>query len=119
MSNTLTPNDPLLKQVGGSHYCAMVIQPVEFCQKNGLGFCESSAIKYLCRHKRKNGVQDLEKAIHFIQILIKLEYPEGEKATLCKECNGDKVVSEKKGDRYIYVPCPICAKAYEDSSSKL
>jgi hypothetical protein len=65
----------LSEQVGGTFYKDMDIQPVEFCQNNKLGFCESSAIKYLCRHKSKNGKQDLGKAIHFIQILIELEYP--------------------------------------------
>ena len=64
-------------QVGGDHYRELVIQPVEFCHKNGLGFCESSVIKYVTRHKRKNGKQDLEKAIHFLKLLIEMEYPEG------------------------------------------
>ena len=63
------------KQVGGDHYKGMVIEPVEFCQRNGLGFCESSVIKYVCRHKRKNGVEDLRKAIHFLELCIGLEYP--------------------------------------------
>jgi hypothetical protein len=61
-------------QVGGSHYL-MPIQPVEFIQKNGLGFCEGNVIKYVCRHKKKNGLQDLLKARHYIDLLIELEYP--------------------------------------------
>ena len=65
----------LQTQVGGSHYKGMPIQHAEFCQRNRLGWCESAAIKYLCRHGRKNGVEDLKKAIHYIQILIELEYP--------------------------------------------
>lgn len=65
-------------QVGGDHYKSMAIQPVEFCMKNNLNFCVSSAIKYLCRYKSKNGKQDLEKARHFIDLLIELEYPEKE-----------------------------------------
>lgn len=67
---------PLKTQVGGSHYKRLKIQPVEFCQKNELNFCESSAIGYLCRHRLKGKKQDLEKAIHFIQLLIEIEYPE-------------------------------------------
>lgn len=63
-------------QVGGDHYKTMAIQPVEFCMKNNLNFCVSSAIKYLCRYKNKNGKQDLEKARHFIDLLIELEYSE-------------------------------------------
>jgi hypothetical protein len=53
----------------------MPIQPVEFIQKNGLGFCEGNVIKYVCRHKKKNGLQDLLKARHYIDLLIELEYP--------------------------------------------
>lgn len=63
-------------QVGGGHYKDMPIQPVEFCQRNRLGFCESSAIKYLCRHGSKNGLEDLKKARHFIDLLIQLEHGE-------------------------------------------
>jgi hypothetical protein len=64
------------RQEGGSHYKSLPIQPVEFCQRNQLGFCESSVIKYVCRHKRKNGAEDLRKAIHFIELLLELEYPQ-------------------------------------------
>lgn len=60
-------------QVGGSHYKDFKIQPVEFIMANGLGFCEGNAIKYICRYKSKNGVEDLEKAIHYIQLLIEQE----------------------------------------------
>lgn len=67
----------LQSQEGGDHYREMPMQPVEFIHANGLGFIEGSVIKYVCRHKRKNGRQDLEKAIHFLQILIEKDYPEG------------------------------------------
>jgi len=63
-------------QVGGDHYQTMKIQPVEFIHANGLGFIEGSIIKYVCRHRQKNGRQDLAKARHFIDLLIDLEYPE-------------------------------------------
>ena len=69
-------SSPLETQVGGSHYKDMPIQPVEFCQTNGLRFCEASAIKYICRHRNKNGRQDLEKAIHFLQMLVAMQYGE-------------------------------------------
>lgn len=69
------PEKPQLSQVGGSHYKDLAIQPVEFCQRNGLGYCESSVVKYVCRHRRKNGRQDIEKAIHFLQLLLEIEYP--------------------------------------------
>lgn len=67
----------LNSQVGGSHY-KMAIQPVEFIEKNNLSFCVGNCIKYLCRYKDKNGKEDLEKAKHYIDLLIELEYGEKE-----------------------------------------
>ncbi len=62
--------DPADKQVGGSHYKSMAIQPTDFILANNLGWCEGNAVKYICRYKQKNGVQDLEKAVHYLEILI-------------------------------------------------
>lgn len=69
-------NKALDEQVGGSHYVDMPIQRIEFCQRNRLGACESEAIGYIVRHRKKNGKQDIEKAIHLLRILIELEYPD-------------------------------------------
>jgi hypothetical protein len=68
--------EALLSQVGGRHYLSFTIQPVEFCQKNRLDFCESAAIKYICRHALEGGggKEDIEKAIHFLRILLDIEY---------------------------------------------
>tara|TARA_R110002126_G_scaffold162366_5_gene310289 strand:+ start:175 stop:408 length:234 start_codon:yes stop_codon:yes gene_type:complete len=60
-------------QVGGRHYKDMEIQPIDFIIKNNIGWCESNAIKYLCRWKYKNGVEDLRKAKHYIELLIERE----------------------------------------------
>lgn len=68
--------NPLNRQVGGSHYTQMPIQHVEFCQRNGIPWCEAAAIKYLVRHRQKNGLEDLRKAVHYIELLIELEYGE-------------------------------------------
>lgn len=65
-----------LSQCDGSHYKNMPIQPIEFCQKNGLNFCESNVIKYVCRHRNKNGASDIKKAIHNLQLLLEMEYKE-------------------------------------------
>lgn len=72
---TLT-NSAFDKQVAGTHYKDMPIQPSMFIHRNGIGFLAGCAIKYLCRYKRKNGKQDLDKAIHFIELLREEEYPE-------------------------------------------
>lgn len=68
----------LNEQIGGNHYKEFAIQPVVFCQKNKLGYCESAAVKYVSRHRQKNGRQDIEKAIHYLQLLLEIEYPTGE-----------------------------------------
>lgn len=65
--------DPLAKQVDGSHYKSMAIQPVEFIHANKLGYFEGNVVKYVSRWKNKNGVADLQKAIHYLELLIKLE----------------------------------------------
>ena len=62
------------KQVGGSHYKNMKIQPSQFINENRLPFAEGSAIKYICRHSAKNGKQDLEKAKHYIDMIIERDY---------------------------------------------
>ena len=58
------------KQVGGGHYKDMPIQPIDFILKNGLGFCEGNVIKYISRHKAKNGPEDVRKAIHYCEMLL-------------------------------------------------
>jgi len=58
------------KQVGGNHYKKYKIQPVEFIIKNNIGFVEGNVIKYILRFKEKGGVLDLEKAKHYIELLI-------------------------------------------------
>ena len=73
--DTVSPYDI---QIGGSHYKKMKIQPSEFINKNNLPFAEGNAIKYLCRHKQKGQKQDLEKAKHFIDMIIERDYKDCE-----------------------------------------
>lgn len=84
----------LATQVGGSHYKDMKIQPVEFIHANNIPFIEGACIKYLCRHRNKNGAEDLRKVIHFCEMLIELEY------------GGEKAQSNKKGGWCIKEPSP-------------
>ncbi len=55
-------------QVGGDHYKGMPIQPVEFITKNKLSFCAGNVVKYVCRHHVKGGPEDLDKAVHYLQL---------------------------------------------------
>jgi hypothetical protein len=61
-------------QIGGSHYNKYVIQPTEFIYKNNVPFVEGNIIKYVMRHRDKNGAEDLKKAIHYCELLLKFEY---------------------------------------------
>lgn len=60
-------------QVGGQHYKSMAIQPVIYIHANKLPYIEGSVIKYVSRWRNKNGIEDLKKAIHFLEMLIRLE----------------------------------------------
>lgn len=68
-------DDPLDSQIGGSHYREFAIQPAEFITMNNIGFLEGCVIKRMCRHDKKDGFKDLMKAVHEIQLLAKLRYP--------------------------------------------
>lgn len=61
-------------QVGGDHYKDLRIQPTEFIHANNIPFIEGNIIKYVIRHRNKNGIEDLKKAKHYIDLLIQFEY---------------------------------------------
>ena len=66
--------DSLEKQVGGNHYSKMKIQPAEFINENNLLFAEGNAIKYICRHQSKGKENDIEKAIHYLEMILERDY---------------------------------------------
>ena len=73
------------KQVGGAHYKDKAIQPwtymeANFTKEEFTGFLQGNAFKYLARYKEKNGVEDLKKAIHYIEKLIQVEGTNGEES---------------------------------------
>ena len=59
-------------QHGGSHYKEKAIQPWDYIASNNLGYFEGNIVKYVSRWKDKNGVEDLKKAMHYLQKLIEL-----------------------------------------------
>ena len=63
-------DSPYTAQVAGSHYKDLAIQPVEYIIGNNLSYLQGSVIKYVTRYKSKGGVEDLQKAIHFLQMMI-------------------------------------------------
>ena len=66
--------DTLEDQVGGKHYKGMKIQPAHFINENHLEFAEGNVIKYVCRHRKKDGEKDLLKAKHYIDMIIERDY---------------------------------------------
>ena len=61
------------KQTGGDHYSKLAIQPFQYSMANGLDPMQHTAIKYVTRFRDKNGVEDLKKAIHVLEMLIEWE----------------------------------------------
>jgi len=71
--NEIMKTSALKKQVAGSHYRQFPIQPIEFIVKNNLPFIEGNIIKYICRWQDKGGVEDLNKVIHYVELLKELK----------------------------------------------
>ena len=55
-----------------THY-DLPIPPIDFIEANGIGFIEGNIIKYVCRYRKKDGLKDLEKARHYLDMLIEKE----------------------------------------------
>jgi hypothetical protein len=64
------------RQVGGTHYEKLKIQPIQYILENKLGYCEGNIIKYITRWKDKNGIEDLRKIIQYAEFLIDQEISE-------------------------------------------
>lgn len=62
------------KQIGGTHYKGRKIQHWDYAAQ--LPYLEGLATKYIDRHRRKGGKQDLLKAIHTIEKMIEEYYGE-------------------------------------------
>ena len=65
----LFSDKPVQKQIGGNHY-QMPIQPIEYIVKNNIPYREANVIKYVTRHSKKNGKEDILKAIHYLEMLL-------------------------------------------------
>jgi len=63
-------------QVGGSHYNDMQIQPIDFIMHNNLPYAEGNVIKYITRHRSKNGAEDIQKSIHYCHFILEFCYGE-------------------------------------------
>lgn len=64
------------EQIGGNHYNNKKIQPIDYILENNLPYCEGNVIKYVTRHKDKNGAEDIRKAIHYLRFILAADYGE-------------------------------------------
>lgn len=64
------------RQVAGAHYSSLPdgYQPFQISKALELNPVEHTILKYLIRHRDKNGKQDLDKIKHCVDILIEQEY---------------------------------------------
>jgi hypothetical protein len=58
------------KQVGGNHYKETTLQPWDVISAWSLDPWLANVVKYVQRHQRKNGKEDLEKAVHYLEYVI-------------------------------------------------
>lgn len=58
------------RQIAGNHYKQFNIEVWDAILDWQLGYLEGNVVKYVARYKHKNGLQDLEKAAHYLQKLI-------------------------------------------------
>ena len=102
-------SNPYDTQVGGSHYKDMKIQPSEFINENKLQFAEGNAIKYICRHGSKGQKQDLEKAKHYIDMIIERDYPAEKipEKVFLPESDEDAMDDLSEGFKVTYAVNPI------------
>src|SRR5690606_14955013 len=82
-------------QQGGDHYKAFPIQPIDYAEENKLTATEFSIVKYVSRHRFKNGLEDLKKALHFMQMLIFRYYGEAVSITYASDVGADQLVEQE------------------------
>ena len=73
MASEPVSESPLTTQIGGDHYTKLAIQPMQYSMANKLDPLQHTIIKYVTRFRDKNGIEDLEKAKHCIDMLIEFE----------------------------------------------
>ena len=67
------------------HYGGSEIDVISFCQANKLDFMQGNVIKYITRYRKKNGLEDVRKAVEYINRILANEYPKFEAVVRLKE----------------------------------
>jgi|TARA_R110000824_G_scaffold11582_6_gene50624 hypothetical protein len=76
VAKNFIPVNPV--NVEPNHYKKFSVEPFDFIHKNNLSFAEGNVVKYICRWRDKGGVEDLKKAIRYIQLIIEGEEDESD-----------------------------------------
>lgn len=56
------------------HYAGYEIEPITFIMRNNMPYADGNVVKYVCRHRMKNGLEDIQKAIKYLKFIAKQEY---------------------------------------------
>lgn len=114
-------------QVGGSHYKNLKIQPVEYITANGISYMEGNVIKYVTRWRDKGGLRDLEKAKHYLEMLIEMQNQKAKDGMLelvekeledCKSDTGDKQDNKGFSITYTTLIQETCGQGLEPELAK-
>ena len=92
--------EPLETQIGGDHYTKLTIQPMRYSMENGLDALQHTVIKYVTRFRDKNGIEDLEKARHYIDRLIEFEKESKWQLSFMTERRWQLIASSLKVQQY-------------------
>lgn len=86
------------KQIGGQHYKGFKIQPIQYITANNIPYIEGNIIKYISRWRDKGGVDDLDKVIHYVELLKEVEIGRSERHNRCPSSIKDSL---KRGARQL------------------
>lgn len=64
----MSTNNPLNKEIAGTHYQEYKMQPIELIVACKWNFIQGNIAKYLLRAKYKNGQEDIDKAVHYCEL---------------------------------------------------
>jgi len=101
------------RQVGGTHYEKCGIMPTTYIRANNLDFFEGNIVKYITRHKDKNGAEDIKKVIHYAEMILEDVYGILPEAKI-KE-NGDVVMEERESSASQESLLPEASMTIEDA----
>ena len=67
-------NSVMIHQIGGDHYRSKKVQPIEYIMANDMPFADGNVVKYVSRHRQKNGAEDIKKGIQYLLFILENEY---------------------------------------------